>query len=133
MVGRFVGAVIMQKIPANRVLTFNSIMAILLVAIAIVSTGKIAMWAILAVGLFNSIMFPTIFSLAIDRLKDATSHGAGVLCLAIVGGAIIPLLQGVLADLVGLQISFILPIICYLFIVYYAISGYAPVAEEIKE
>ncbi len=133
MVGRFVGAVIMQKIPANRVLTFNSIMAILLVAIAIVSTGKIAMWAILAVGLFNSIMFPTIFSLAIDRLKDATSHGAGVLCLAIVGGAIIPLLQGVLADLVGLQVSFILPIICYLFIVYYAISGYAPVAEEIKE
>ncbi|MEP1743905.1 MAG: sugar MFS transporter [Kangiellaceae bacterium] len=133
MVGRFIGAVIMQKIPANRVLTFNSIMAILLVAIAIVSTGKIAMWAILAVGLFNSIMFPTIFSLAIDRLKDATSHGAGVLCLAIVGGAIIPLLQGVLADLVGLQISFILPIICYLFIVYYAISGYAPVAEEIKE
>jgi MFS transporter, FHS family, L-fucose permease len=133
MVGRFIGAVIMQKIPANRVLTFNSIMAILLVAIAIVSTGKIAMWAILAVGLFNSIMFPTIFSLAIDRLKDATSHGAGVLCLAIVGGAIIPLLQGVLADLVGLQISFILPIICYLFIVYYAISGYAPVAEEITE
>jgi MFS transporter, FHS family, L-fucose permease len=133
MVGRFVGAVIMQKIPANRVLTFNSIMAILLVAIAIVSTGKIAMWAILAVGLFNSIMFPTIFSLAINRLKDATSHGAGVLCLAIVGGAIIPLLQGVLADLVGLQVSFILPIICYLFIVYYAISGYAPVAEEIKE
>ena len=133
MVGRFAGALIMQKIPANLVLGFNSVMAILLVAIAILSTGKVAMWAILAVGLFNSIMFPTIFSLAIDRLKDATSHGAGVLCLAIVGGAIVPLLQGVLADLVGLQVSFVLPIICYLFIVYYAISGFTPVAAEVKE
>lgn len=133
MVGRFVGAIIMQKVPANRVLAFNAIMAILLVSVAIWSNGQIAMWAILAVGLFNSIMFPTIFSLAIDKLKDATSHGAGVLCLAIVGGAIVPLLQGVLADLIGLQTSFILPIICYFFIVYYAISGFAPVASEIKD
>ncbi len=133
MVGRFVGAVIMQKVAAHRVLLFNSSTAILLVLIAILSSGQITMWAILAVGLFNSIMFPTIFSLAIDKLKDATSHGAGVLCLAIVGGAIIPLIQGVLADFVGLQKSFILPIVCYCFIVYYSVSGFEPVADEIKE
>jgi MFS transporter, FHS family, L-fucose permease len=133
MVGRFLGALIMQKIPANKVLAFNSICAMILVTLAIVSQGKLAMWAILAVGLFNSIMFPTIFSLAINKLKDATSHGAGVLCLAIVGGAIIPLLQGMLADLIGLQMSFILPIVCYIFIVYYALVGFLPTPNEVKE
>ncbi len=90
------------------------------------------MMAILSVGLFNSIMFPTIFSLAIHELGDATSHGAGVLCLAIVGGAILPLLQGVLADVVGVQVSFILPVFCYVYIIYYGLSGSAPEATSLK-
>ena len=123
MVGRFIGAAIMQKVDAGKVLGFNSVIAIILVSLAILFDGSIAMWSILAVGLFNSIMFPTIFSLAIQELKEATGHGAGVLCLAIVGGAILPLLQGVLADLIGLQLAFILPIFCYAFIFYYAVSG----------
>jgi len=74
-------------------------------------------------------MFPTIFTLAIQDLKDATSHGAGVLCLAIVGGAILPLLQGILADAWGLQPAFILPILCYIFIFYYALAGSTPLAK----
>lgn len=123
MVGRFIGAVVMQRIAANKVLAFNAIMACLLVAIAIIGSGAVAMWAILAVGLCNSIMFPTIFSLAVKGLGPHTSQGSGILCLAIVGGAIIPLLQGVLADAMGIQLAFFLPIICYLYIAFYGFSG----------
>lgn len=123
MVGRFIGAAVMQRISANKALAFNAIMACLLVAVAIVGSGKIAMWAILAVGLCNSIMFPTIFSLAVKGLGPHTSQGSGILCLAIVGGAIIPLLQGVLADLIGIELAFFLPILCYLYIAFYGIKG----------
>lgn len=123
MVGRFVGAVVMQKVPAGKVLAFNAVMAALLVVFAIVSTGPIAMWALLAVGLFNSIMFPTIFSLAVTGLGRFTSNGSGVLCAAIVGGAIVPVLQGVLADAIGLQLSFMIPVLCYAYICFYGLRG----------
>jgi FHS family L-fucose permease-like MFS transporter len=123
MVGRFVGAAVMQRIPAGKVLAFNATLAIVLVAIAIVASGQIAMWSILLVGLCNSIMFPAIFSLALSGLGKFTSQGSGILCLAIVGGAIIPLLQGVTADFIGIQYSFVLPIFCYIFIVYYGLKG----------
>lgn len=130
MIGRFIGAVVMQKIAAGKVLAFNACCVMVLICLAIVLDGAIAMWAILAVGLFNSIMFPTIFSLAINGLGDATSHGSGVLCLAIVGGAIIPLIQGVLADTIGVQLSFVLPVFCYLYICYYGLKGSQPVEHE---
>ena len=123
MVGRFIGAVVMQKLDAGKVLGFNAMLAVLLVVIAIVSSGNIAMWAILLVGLCNSIMFPTIFSLAINGLGKHTSQGAGILCLSIVGGAIIPLLQGMLADSLTVQLAFILPVFCYLYIAFYGIQG----------
>lgn len=128
MVGRFLGAVVMQKIAAGKVLAFNAVAAALLVLVAMHSSGSLAMWSILAVGLFNSIMFPTIFSLAVTGLGKYTSQGSGVLCLAIVGGAIIPLLQGVLADNVGLQLSFILPVLCYGYICFYGLKGSVPKA-----
>lgn len=133
MVGRFIGAIVMHKISATKVLAFNAIAAILLVAMAMFFDGSIAMWSILAVGLFNSIMFPTIFSLAIAKLGEVTSHGAGVLCLAIVGGAIVPLLQGMLADVIGIQQAFIIPILCYLFIVYFAVAGSTPLDKSGEE
>lgn len=123
MVGRFVGAAVMQKLDAGKVLGFNAMLAVLLVLIAIVSSGHVAMWAILLVGLCNSIMFPTIFSLAINGLGKHTSQGAGILCLAIVGGAIIPLLQGILADSLTVQLAFVLPVFCYLYIAFYGIQG----------
>ncbi|MFT4928572.1 MAG: FHS family L-fucose permease-like MFS transporter [Phenylobacterium sp.] len=127
MVGRFIGAAAMQKIAGGKALFFCAVMAVLLIAITMLTSGAVAMWAILMVGLFNSIMFPTIFSLAITGLGQHTSQASGILCLAIVGGAVIPLLQGVLADLMGIQQAFFLPIICYLFIAYYGISGSKPV------
>lgn len=126
MVGRFIGAAIMQKLAGGKVLFVHALLAVCLVLVAIFSEGQVAMWSILAVGLFNSIMFPTIFSLAIAGLGENTSQGAGILCLAIVGGAIIPLLQGVLADSASLNMSFVLPILCYLYIAYYGFSGSKP-------
>ncbi|MBM32729.1 MULTISPECIES: sugar MFS transporter [unclassified Arsukibacterium] len=126
MVGRFIGAVVMQKVNAGKALAFNAICAVILVAITILSSGKLAMWSLLLVGLCNSIMFPTIFSLAIAGLKQYTSQGSGILCLAIVGGAILPVLQGLLADRVGVQLAFVLPLLCYIYIAFYGLNGCNP-------
>lgn len=127
MIGRFIGAGVMyMKVPPQRVLMFNGLMAVLLLVVTITSSGKVAMYSILAVGLFNSIMFPTIFSLAINRLGALSSRGSGLLCVAIVGGALIPPIQGAFADQIGIQMSFFLPIICYAYIVFYAMKGYQP-------
>ena len=123
MVGRFVGALVMQKISAHKVLCFNAVMAAVLIFTSLQSSGQIAMWSLLAVGLCNSIMFPTIFSLALQDLKHQTSQGSGLLCLAIVGGAFIPLLQAYIADIQGLVISFAVPIACYFYIAYYGLIG----------
>jgi FHS family L-fucose permease-like MFS transporter len=126
MVGRFIGAAAMQKIAAGKALAFNAAAAIVLVCVAMFTSGYLAMWAILLVGFCNSIMFPTIFSLAIHGLKEHTSQGSGILCLSIVGGAILPLLQGMLADGVGIQMAFFIPVVCYAYIVYYGLVGCKP-------
>ncbi|UTA49208.1 sugar MFS transporter [Simiduia sp. 21SJ11W-1] len=126
MVGRFIGAAVMQRVSAPKVLIFNALMSVALIAVSITSSGNIAMWSILAVGLFNSIMFPTIFALAVAGLGRLTSNGSGLLCLAIVGGAVVPLFQGMLADGFGLQISFVLPLACYIYIAYYGFKGWIP-------
>ncbi len=124
MVGRFLGAVIMQKMAANKLLTFNALIAVILVLTAVMGTGELVMSVILAVGLCNSIMFPTIFSLAIKGLGQHTRQGSGILCMAIVGGAILPLIQGVLADSVGIQSAFIIPALCYAYIAFYGYKGH---------
>lgn len=131
MVGRFIGAAVMQKVSAGKVLAFNAAMAILLLVATVFGEGHFAMWAILLVGLCNSIMFPTIFSLALQGLGKHTSQGSGILCLAIVGGAIVPLLQAVLADTMGVQLSFLLPIFCYFFIMYYGLKGSVPAKQQV--
>ncbi|WP_068544455.1 L-fucose:H+ symporter permease [Thalassotalea crassostreae] len=123
MVGRFIGAAIMRYIDASKILTFNALMAAALVLTAVIAQGHIAMWAILAVGLFNSIMFPTIFTLGIKDLGNNTSKGSGIMCLAIAGGAIVPMIQGVFADLIGIQLAFIVPVFCYIYIVFYGVKG----------
>ncbi|WP_438823539.1 sugar MFS transporter [Alteromonas sp. P256] len=132
MVGRFIGALIMQKVSGGIVLAFNSAMAIFLIVLSISTTGPLALWTVLCVGLFNSIMFPTIFSLALQQLGKDTPQGSGILCLAIVGGAIIPLFQGMLADSIGVTMSFLLPASCYLYIAYYGLIG-SRVTQLIKD
>ena len=119
MVGRFVGAWLMQYFRAAKVLAVHALVACILVLIASQTSGELAKWSLLSVGLCNSIMFPTIFSMAIQGLGPQSGEGSGYLCSAIVGGAIVPVLQGLLADHWGLQAALILPAICYAYIVYY--------------
>lgn len=123
MVGRFVGSALLQRIPTGKLLAFNGVMASALVVVSMCTTGHIAMWSILGVGLFNSIMFPSIFTLSIEGLGALTGKGSGLLVAAIIGGAIIPEIQGLLADRIGIQMAFFLPAICYLYIVYFGLRG----------
>jgi FHS family L-fucose permease-like MFS transporter len=123
MVGRFIGSALQQKIKPNKVLGVAAIMAAVLVGASMLTLGHVAMWTIIAVGLFNSVMFPTIFTLAIEGLGPLTGDGSGLLVAAIVGGAIIPEVQGLLADRVGIHHAFFLPILCYFYIAFYAFVG----------
>jgi FHS family L-fucose permease-like MFS transporter len=123
MVGRFIGSALQQKIKPNKVLGVAAIMAGLLVCASMLTLGHAAMWTIIAVGLFNSVMFPTIFTLAIEGLGPLTGDGSGLLVAAIVGGAIIPELQGLVADRIGIHHAFFLPILCYIYIAFYAFVG----------
>jgi FHS family L-fucose permease-like MFS transporter len=123
MVGRFIGSGVLQKVRTGTVLATAAIAACLLVLTSVVTTGYAAMWSILLVGLCNSIMFPSIFALGVAELGPLTGDGSGVLIMAIVGGAIIPEVQGALADHIGIQHAFILPALCYLYILYYALKG----------
>ncbi|MGZ4959420.1 MAG: L-fucose:H+ symporter permease [Methylomonas sp.] len=119
MVGRFIGSAVMQKVRPANALAFNAISAAVLVLLAMMNSGQFAMWSILAVGLCNSIMFPTIFSLAVGGLGRHTGQGSGILCAAIVGGAVLPVLQGAFADHIGIQHAFFVPVLCYAYIAYY--------------
>src|SRR5262249_59205527 len=101
-----------------------------LVTLSMLTSGHVAMWSILAVGFFNSIMFPSIFSLGVAELGPLTGNGSGILNMAIVGGAVIPLLQGVIADHIGIHHAFFVPVICYVYILYYALSGSKPNSER---
>ena len=101
--------------------------AFMLVCISMFTSGHFAMWSIILVGLFNSVMFPTIFTLGIAELGPLTGDGSGLLIMAILGGALIPPAQGWIADHIGIHHAFILPAICYLYIVYYALKGSKPV------
>lgn len=119
MIGRLIGAGVMLKAPAGRVLTTCALGAALLAATSAATTGGIAGGTIIAIGLFNSIMFPTIFTLAIEGLGTDTAQGSGLICMAIVGGAVVPLATGALADHVGLSLALLAPIACYLWVAAY--------------
>jgi FHS family L-fucose permease-like MFS transporter len=145
MVGRFVGSAVMRRLPPAKVLAGNALAAIALVLAAMATHGLVSMWAILSVGFFNSIMFPTIFTLAIKdlggSLHDSDTHSgslsdarmgqaSGILCMAVVGGALVPLAQGFLADWQGIRAGFVLPALCYAYIAYYGAAGHRPKAEQ---
>jgi FHS family L-fucose permease-like MFS transporter len=130
MIGRFLGAPLLQRIKAGYVLALCAIFAAILVTASMMTGGHTAMWTILAVGLFNSIMFPTIFSLGVAELGPLTGNGSGILNMAIVGGAVLPVIQGIIADRFGLHHAFVLPVICYLYILFYALSGSRPNSER---
>ena len=147
MVGRFIGSALLQKIKPGKLLAFAAIMAGLLVTTSVFSSGHVAMWTILSVGLFNSIMFPCIFTMGIDELGPLTGDGSGILNMAIVGGAVIPWLVGKVAALInhrfypamiqgetswgqGIQYALIGATFCYLYILFFAVSGSKPNSER---
>ncbi len=123
LIGRLVGAALMNYIAATKYLAVNALIAMVMILVSMNTTGSVAMWSILAVGFFNSIMFPTIFTLAVNGLGSMTSKGSGLVCQAIVGGALVPLIQGFAADTVGIQMSFAVPLVCYIYIGWYALRG----------
>ncbi|UYZ63112.1 sugar MFS transporter [Hymenobacter weizhouensis] len=128
MVGRFVGAYLLSKFDPGRLLAFNAVGAVALVLLSISTTGEVAMWSLLAVGLMNSIMFATIFTLAVAGLGRHTEEASGLLNVGIVGGAVVPMLFGAVADASTLRWAFVLPIVCYLYIVWYGLRGHRPAA-----
>ena len=130
MVGRFIGSAILQKVKTGTVLGIAAFCSCALVLTSMLTTGSVAMWSILLVGFFNSIMFPSIFTLGIAKLGPRTGDGSGLLIMAIVGGAIIPVAQGAIADHVGVHHAFVLPVICYLYIAYYALRASQPRGVE---
>jgi MFS transporter, FHS family, L-fucose permease len=130
MVGRFLGAPLLRRIKPGYLLGICAICAAMLVTVSMSVGGHAAMWTILGVGLFNSIMFPTIFSLGVAELGPLTGNGSGILNMAIVGGAILPVIQGAIADKIGLHHAFLLPVICYLYILYYGLNGSKPNSQR---
>jgi len=124
MIGRFIGAAILQKVKSQTLLAMMAVVAILLLLTGVTMSGWVAGWAIILIGFCNSIMWSNIFTLAIDGLGKFTSKGSGLLVMAIVGGAVVPLIHGYLADKIGLQISYTIAIICYVYILFYATKGY---------
>lgn len=129
MVGRFIGAYLTRILPPSRVLVIFALLAMTLLLVTVNTTGLIAMWSILAVGLFNSIMFPTIFTLTLDGLGDLKPQASGLLCMAIVGGAVVPPLYGFLTDHIGFKLAFLLIIACYGYIV---IFGYQKLRKRVS-
>jgi FHS family L-fucose permease-like MFS transporter len=127
MVGRFIGSALLRYFKPGSLLGFNATVVCLLLATTMLTHGHIAMGSVLAIGLFNSIMFPTIFTLAIAKLGRHTSSASGLLCMAIVGGAVVPWITGKVADATNLQQAFLVPLACYLYIVYYGFKGSTPV------
>src|SRR5262244_3448863 len=123
MIGRFLGAPLLRRIRPGYLLALCAVLAAALVGISMLTNGHTAMWSILAVGVFNSIMFPTIFSLGVAGLGPLTGSGSGILNMAIVGGAILPVAQGAIADSVGIYHAFVLPMLYYLYIMYYGLRG----------
>jgi FHS family L-fucose permease-like MFS transporter len=130
MVGRFLGAGLLRRFKPGHLLAICAVFTTALVTASMLLGGHTAMWTILSVGLFNSIMFPTIFSLGVAELGSLTGNASGVLNMAIVGGAILPVIQGFIADRVGIHHAFVLPVLCYLYILYYGLSGSKPNSER---
>ncbi|WP_257659184.1 sugar MFS transporter [Parapedobacter lycopersici] len=132
LVGRLIGAVLLRWIKPQRVLAGTATMALLLILTAIQSTGQVAVWTMVSVGLFNSVMFAIIFSLAVKGLGKYTTQASGLLSSAIVGGAVIPYLQGLLKDEFTWTIAFMLPLCCYVYLVFYGLHGYRTTTSPLK-
>lgn len=131
MIGRFAGSWMMKSVPATRLLTIFGLGALLGVTVGIGGSGLTSVMAIVLVGFFNSIMFPTIFALSIKNLGALTKRGSSLLVMSIIGGALIPAAMGRISDLSNIRTAFVMPLICYAYVIYFAVRGYKP--KELRE
>jgi len=127
LVGRLLGTWILTKVQSGKLLGIFGFAAAALLFVSMMASGQVAIWTMVLCGFFNSIMFPNIFALGVAGLGPMTSKGSGLIMTACVGAAVIPFLIGALADKVGIQHAFVIPIACYLFIAYYGLRGSKPV------
>jgi len=133
MVGRFIGSAVLRLFSPGRVLASAAGVAVLLLGLSGFTTGTVSGWALIAIGLFNSIMFPTIFSLASEGLGDRAADGSGVICMAIVGGAILPPFAGWISDVTTLRTALIVPAIAYVLILLFGLFATRPIAPIAPE
>lgn len=131
LVGRLIGSYLLKTIRPSFVLTFCAAMAIMLVVISVSSSGNLAVWSMIGVGFFNSVMFAIIFSLSVQGLGKYTTKASGILSTAIVGGAIVSFSQGFVRDHSSWAVAFMIPVICYLYIVFFGLNGYKTKAEAV--
>ena len=129
--GRLIGSYLLKTVKASQVLTFCAIGAILLVILSVSSKGSLAVWSMIGVGVFNSVMFAIIFSLSVVGLGKYTTKASGILSTAIAGGAIVSFSQGYVKDYSTWAIAFMIPVLCYLYIVFFGMNGYKPKAENL--
>ena len=122
MVGRFIGSALLIRFRTGVVLGLAAIVATLLVVTSMLTLGHVAMWTIIAVGLFNSVMFPSIFTLGLEGLGPLTSRGSSLMVASIVGGALLPVTQGAIADRIGVHHAFFIPAICYVYIAVFGLT-----------
>lgn len=132
MAGRFVGSEVMKRIPAPRLLALFAGAAIICATVALFASGLLPVYAIVLIGFFHSIMFPTIFALSIKNLGPLTKRGSSLLVMAILGGAVFPAIMGKISDKVSIQAAFVVPLLCYLYIFYFGFSGYKPAPAQIS-
>jgi FHS family L-fucose permease-like MFS transporter len=130
MIGRFSGSYMMKRIAPPRLLSVFALGSLIAVTVALIGSGIVPVWAVVAIGFFHSIMFPTIFALSIKDLGPLTQRGSSLLVMSIIGGAVIPAIMGRISDASSIQTAFIVPLLCYLYILYFGMRGYRPVRVE---
>ena len=126
MAGRFTGSAMMKRIAPPRLLSAFAFGCLVCIIVALATSGIVPVWAVVVIGFFHSIMFPTIFALSIKNLGPLTKRGSSLLVMSIIGGAIFPAIMGRISDASNIQTAFLIPLICYVYILYFALSGYKP-------
>jgi FHS family L-fucose permease-like MFS transporter len=127
MIGRFFGSFIMKRVPAARLLSLFAISTLICLLVVLLGSGAASLWAVVLIGFFHSIMFPTIFALSIKQLGRYTKLGSSLLVASIIGGAIFPAMMGFISDHSTIRVAFILPLICQAYVLYFAVRGFRPV------
>src|ERR1700752_185338 len=133
MIGRFAGSAIMKHVAASRLLSLFGVSALICLSIVLLGTGVAPMWALVLLGFFHSIMFPTIFALSLKHLGPHTKLGSSLLVMSIIGGAVFPAIMGYISDVSSIRFAFWVPFICHLYVLYFAARGYRPALDLPKE